>query len=117
MISKTENLFNLTNYRDHPDNDNYKVFFHYNMEQGKHFQSLLDKEQIAYEFFLEEESKQTIMLFAVHKRDFRNALLQNDLSYAAFKKRFIPNSLLRNAILIITISFVLFAIIGYFMSH
>ncbi len=117
MSTKVENLFNLTNYRDHPDNDSYKVFFHYNMDQANHFKSLLEKEGIQFESFLEEEEEKQVMLFGVHKRDFRKAMLQNDLSYAAFKKRFIPNSWLRNAILIVTIGLVLFALIGYIISN
>lgn len=117
MGSKLDHLFNLTNYRDHPENGDYQVFFYYNMEQAKFFESLLNKEGIAYESILEEEGKRPVMLYGIHKREFRKALLQNDLSYASFKKRFISNKWLRNGVLIITLAFVLFALIGYLKSQ
>jgi len=116
MMDKAENLFNLTNYRDHPENKDYRVFFHYNMEQAEYFKSLLDQEAIEYEAFLDVDNKREVMLFGVHKRDFRKALLQNDMSYAKHKKRFIPNNVIRNTILIITLALFLFALIGYMLS-
>lgn len=117
MSNKLDNLFNLTNYRDHPVNKDYRVFFHYNMDQADHFKSLLDKEGIEYEAYLEDEGDKKVMLFGVHRKNFRRALLQNELSYAALKKRFIPNSIIRNSILIITIGLILFALIGYIISQ
>jgi len=116
MSSKIENLFNLTNYRDHPENKDYKVFFYYNKEQADHFESLLIQEAINYESYYEKDSNKPIMLFGIHNREFRKAEKLNTLSYAAFKKSFIPNKWLRNAILIITFGLVLFALIGYLSS-
>lgn len=116
MSTKAENLFNLTNYRDHPENEDYKVFFHYNFEQAAYFESLLKEEGIEYESFLEKEAKREVMLFGIHKRDFRRALEKNDMSYAKFKKRFIPNTIIRNTILIVTLAIFLFALIGYILS-
>jgi hypothetical protein len=117
MSTKVENMFNLSNFREHPENKDYQVFFFYNMEQAHYFETQLLKENIAYESFLEKESKREMMLFAVHRRDFRRAVIQNDLSFAAFKKPFIPNSFLRYSVLIITIALILFALAGYFMSN
>lgn len=116
MSNKVENMFNLTNYRDHPENLDYKVFFFYNMEQARYFEAQLNKEEIPFESYLENESDKEVMLFGIHKRDFRKALLQNDLSFAAYKKPFIGNKLIRNTVLIITLGFILFALIGFFMS-
>lgn len=116
MSSKVENLFNLTNYRDHPENNNYKVIFYYNLEQANYFKSLLQKEGIEFESFLEKDSKKELMLFGIHKRDFTKSLVLNDASFAKYKKRFISNSWIRNAVLFITLGIVLFALIGYFLS-
>jgi hypothetical protein len=117
MSTKVENLFNLTNYRDHPEEKDYRVFFFYNLEQAAFFEAQLVNEGIRYESFKEEETDKTVVLFGIHKRDFRRALIQNDLSFAAHKKPFISNKLIRYSILFITIALVLFALIGYFISE
>ena len=116
MNTKVENLFNLTNYRDHPENKDYKVFFFYNFEQGDYFKQLLENEPLEYELFIEEESK-PIMLFGIRKRYFKQALDLNSLSYARFKKPFIGNKLIRFAVLGFTIVALAIAIIGYFLSQ
>lgn len=116
MSTKAENLFNLTNYRDHPDNKNYKVFFHYNMEQAEYFKTLLIEENIDFEAFLEKESKQDVMLFGIHKRDFRRALLQNEMSYAKYKKPFIQNKAIRYTVLFFTLILFIIALIGFIKS-
>ena len=115
MISKVENLFNLTNYRDHPENKDYIIFFFYNFEQGNYFKQLLEKEPLEFEVFIEEESK-PIMLFGIRKRYFNQALDLSSLSYARYKKPFIANKLIRFAVLGFTIVAVTIAIIGYFLS-
>ena len=117
MSSKAENLFNLTNYRDHPENKDYRVIFFYNMEQAEYFETMLRNENIEFESFLEKDAKKEVMLYGIHKRDFRKASVLNDASFASYKKKFISNSWLRNSILIITIGLVLFAVIGYFISN
>ena len=115
MSTKVENLFNLTNYRDHPENKDYKVFFFYNLEQGNYFKQLLEQEPLEYELFIEEEAK-PIMLFGIRKRHFKQARDLSDLSYAKFKKPFIGNKWIRFAVLGFTIGAIIIAIIGYFLS-
>ena len=115
MSNKAENLFNLTNYRDHPENKDYKVFFFYNFEQGNYFKQLLEDESLEFEAFIEEEAK-PIMLFGIRKRHFNQALDLNSLSYARFKKPFIANKLIRFAVLGFTIIAITIAIIGYLLS-
>lgn len=117
MSSKVENLFNLTNYRDHPEDKDYRVIFFYNLDQAHYFETLLKKENIEFESFLDKDAKKEVMLFGVHKRDFKKASLLNDASFAFYKKRFISNDWLRNSVLLITIALVLFALVGYFMSN
>ena len=116
MSNKVENLFNLTNYRDHPENKDYLVFFFYNFEQGYYFQHLLNQNSLEHEMFIEEEEK-PVILFGIRKRHFKQALTLSDLSYAKFKKPFISNNWIRYAILGLTIAVVLFAIFGYFLSQ
>lgn len=115
MSTKVENLFNLTNYRDHPENKDFKVFFFYNFEQGNYFKQLLENESLEFELFIEEEAK-PIMLFGIRKRYFNKALDLSNLSYARFKKPFIANKMIRFAVLGFTIIAIAIAIIGYFLS-
>ena len=115
--SKIENLFNLTNYKDHPEDENHIVFFYYNLEQATYFENLLIKEKIEFESFLDEDAKRKVMLYAVHRKYFRRALIQNDLSYAGFKRKFIPQMWLRYAVLLFTLALTLFALYGYLKSH
>jgi hypothetical protein len=115
MNSKVENLFNLTNYRDHPENKDYLVFFFYNFDQGYYFQHLLNQNAVDHEMFIEEEEK-PVILFGIRKRNFKQALALSDLSYAKFKKPFIANKWIRFSILGFTIIMVLIAIVGYFLS-
>lgn len=117
MSNKVENLFNLTNYREHPVEKDYQVFFFYNLEQGRFFETKLLQEGISHEYVIEEENDKPIMLFGIHKRDFRRALVQNDLSFAAYKKPFISNKFIRYSILFITIGLVIFALFGYYLSE
>jgi hypothetical protein len=115
MKNKVENLFNFTNYRDHPENKDYLVFFFYNFDQGYYFQHLLNQNAMEFEMFIEEDEK-PIMLFGIRKRYFKQALALSDLSYARFKKPFISNKWLRYTILGFTVTAVLLAIVGYFIS-
>ena len=116
MSNKVENLFNLTNYRDHPENKDYLVFFFYNMEQGYYFQHLLNQNSMEHEMFIEEEEK-PMMLFGVRKRHFKEVLELSNLSYAKYKKPFIGNKWIRFAVLGFTIAMVLIAIVGYLISQ
>jgi len=115
MSNRVENLFNLTNYRDHPENKDYIVFFFYNFEQGSYFQHLLHQNSLEHESFIEEGEK-PLMLFGIRKRHFKHALDLNNLSYARFKKPFIPNKWIRYAVLGFTIVVIIIAIVGYFLS-
>ena len=81
---KVENLLNLTNYRGHPENKDYLVFFFYNFEQGYFFQNLLHQNTLEHEMFIEEGEK-PIMLFGIRKRHFKEALELSNMSYAKFK--------------------------------
>ena len=57
MSSKVENLFNLTNYRDHPEDKDYRVFFYYNLEQAQYFESQLKIEKIILKPFMKKKQK------------------------------------------------------------
>lgn len=117
MSAKIDNLFNLTNYREHPEEKDYQVFFFYNLDQAAFFETQLINEGISFETVKEEEAEKTVVLFGIHKRDFRRAQIQNDLSFAAFKKPFISNKFIRYSILFITIGLIIFALFGYFISE
>lgn len=107
-----DNLFNLTNYRDHPEQSNVVVFFFYKIPQGRYFEELLREENIDFESF-EEQEPENRLLVAVYRRNLKSAIRINGMTYARFKKPFIPNPILKYAILAFTVMIILFAIWGY----
>ena len=115
-MSRVDNLFNLTNYREHPEDKSYWIFFYYKMEQADYFEACLIEERIKYESFLEEETKRPVKLFAIHKHDFERANRLNEKSYAEYKTKFIPNKGLRYGLLIFVVALVIFALIGSLLS-
>ena len=115
-MKSPEELFNLVNYKEHPENSDFMVFFHYNFKQGYFFEHLLKQNHIDHELFIEDKVEKPVMLFGIRKRYFKKAEELNNLSYARFKKPFIPFKWLRVIILVITASAILFAIAGYFLS-
>lgn len=106
---------NITNYDDHPNNNSYKVFSFANLEQGAYFQQLLEKENIPFEYFLDEEGRVKKMLFGVHKEHFKRALNCNFLSYAKYRERFIPRWI-GVTILFVTLSIISLALYNFLTS-
>ena len=107
-------MLNLTNYFDHPGDNRYTVFRFTVSEHADHFESLLRTDEIEYERHEElDEEGSNLYLFGVSKRFQKNAVRANFLTHAAYRKPFIGNKLLKYALLVITIGFVVLAILGY----
>jgi len=64
-------FLNLTNYRQHPEDDRYLVFTVKNKEQSVFFEDQLKQHQIYYEKF-EDEDKH-ISFFGIKNKDARIA--------------------------------------------
>jgi hypothetical protein len=106
---------NLTNYTDHPNNNSYTVFSFARMEQGEYFQSLLEKENIPFEYHFDDEGPVNKMLFGVHKQYFKKALNCNFLSYAKYRERFIPRWI-GIIILMATLALISLAVYNFLIS-
>ena len=78
-----EGMIKLTNHKDHPTNKAYKVFFFYKEEQSEYFKSILEEENIFFEYGEDENRKGKIFLFGVRKTD---NLKVSELNYKTLKK-------------------------------
>ena len=79
---------------------------------ANYFEELLVEEEIEYERAVEEETVKRY-LFGVHRRYRAQAMELNNRAIGRFRKKFIPNNLLRWVILFITLVAVFLAILGY----
>ena len=104
-------MFDITNYSDHPTRIGHTIFKFREKQRAEHFESLLKKENIWYEFSDEEDSN-SLYLFGVKKGDFKRAMNANYLVSAKYRNRIIPNKYFRLALFIVAGIVLILAIIG-----
>jgi len=103
--------FDLTNWRDHPTQKKYMVFFFDKADRADHFESLLKAESIWYERHTDERE-----WFAVLKSNQDRVKRLNHLTIGKYRQRFIPNSVFRYFVLILSFIVLALAIIGFFRN-
>lgn len=108
-------LVNLTNYRDHPTNPSYVVFFFHNKDAADSFEELLLINAVDFERAREDEGRER-HLFGVRKSEFRMAEKLNYEAIGRHRQKFIGNRFLRMAVLFITFFVLLLAIIGAYKA-
>lgn len=106
----------LVNYRDHPTQQNYKVFNFMSKEEADMFESILLREKVWYEKDSDEVNSGTTYLFGVKADSFARAQRANFEVSAKFRNPLIKNTALRLFLLIFFFSFLILAIIGYVKS-
>lgn len=111
-----KSLLDLTNYRDHPNDGAYKVFFFHQPERADMFESMLAEEGIFFERSDADEDDHRI-LFAIKRIDLTRVEHINNLTAAEHKKPFIPSTFWRWALLIFFASTLLLAFIGWCVSN
>ena len=104
-----------TNHFEHPGDNRYTVFTFPDEGEAEAFRSRLEALGIAYEAHVDAEEREPY-LFAVSKRNFREALHENHLIKAKTRTKFIPVAGLRWALLIGTSVVVALAVLGAFRS-
>lgn len=109
-------MINLTNYRDHPSERGYVVFFYTDFQMANYFEELLVEEDIPYERAVDQETGAKRYLFGVHKKHQQKLLKLNDLAIGKFRKPFIGSAVLRWIILGITAAMLLLGILGYIFN-
>lgn len=103
----------FVNYKKHPSNPTYMVFRFKDQNMINFFRSELQRQDIWF-----EEGEDTlkngkdVVMFGVHKNDFKSAQKINQNAHAKYKKRFIADKPLRYALLGLLLFLIAFAIFG-----
>lgn len=109
--------FDFTNWREHPTDNRYEVFFYETKMEGDYFEQLLKTNNIEYEAYIDEDEEKYKFFFATKKIDSKQIIKLNHLTIGQFRSRFIPNHFLRYALVIMMIIIMSLAIIGYLKAN
>jgi hypothetical protein len=112
-----EGMLRVTNYKDHPTNQFYKVFFFYKEEQANYFEELLKEKNIFFERDEDLKLGESIYLFAIKKKDLTVVYRLNNIVIGKFRGKFISNKYGRIALIIFGFAVIAVAIMGYFKSR
>ena len=112
-----ENLFDFTNYREHPTQKEYQVFHFVRKDQANFFENLLIEHKIGFERENDPQEKGMVYYFAIKRSDLKVVEKLNDMTIGQYRDKFIPNSGLRWFVLIVGMLAISMAIAGYVKSH
>lgn len=106
-----------TNWYEHPGDNRYQVFEFRSTALADEYQADLEAAGVEFERApVEEDGDGTVERFGIHKRHFQAALRANHLLHGRHRRPFIPNALLRWAMLIITAATLGLAVMGWMSS-
>lgn len=109
--------FDFTNWREHPTDNRYTIFFFKTEQESNFFQNLLDENKIWYEFNLDENEPNYKFYFAVNKVNEKQVIQCNHLAVGEYRKPFIQIPLLRYTLVVLMILVLILAFIGYLKTH
>jgi hypothetical protein len=114
-MDKAFEAFNITNYREHPDNPRYMVFFFKKEHEAAYFEQRLKDEGFWYERDItERKDGSPLHLFGVKRLDYEAVLKINFDTSGRFRGRSIPGKWTGIVILTITLAMVVIGLLGYF---
>lgn len=108
--------FNITNWRKHPTESQYWIFFYNSLEEGDYLEKLLKENSIWYEKSTDQDSNRHKSMFAVRNRDIKEVRHLNNLTIGKFRKPFIANKMLRFLLLVVSFVVLGLGIIGYLQN-
>ncbi len=103
----------FVNYVQHPSNKDYVVFRFSDINRANDFEAHLHEQKIWFERDSEMKRTVEIFLFGLHKTDYTKAQAINFKVEGKHKKPIIPFKGLRYAVLLIGLSLLTLAIVGY----
>ena len=103
----------FVNYVQHPENKDYVVFRFSDIHRANDFETLLTEQKIWFERDKEMKRTVEVTLFGIHKTDYNKAQSINFQVEGKHKKPLIPFKGLRYSVLIIGLSLLTLAIVGY----
>ena len=116
-FEEIERRMNITNSHDHPTNEMYKVYDFKTKEQALYFEELLLEKNIQFESDEELAHGKTMYLFAIRKTDTDEVTALNYLAIGKFRKPFISNSVFRWFVVLLGISALALALVGFFLKR
>lgn len=103
----------FVNFVQHPSNANYVVFRFGDQHRANDFEEGLKSAGIWYERDVEMKRTVEVVLFGIHKTDFKKAQNINFSVEGKHKKPIIPFKALRYGILVVGLGLLILATIGY----
>lgn len=109
--------FDFTNWREHPSDNRYVIFFFKTEEESIHFENLLKSNNIWFENYQDSDEPTYKYYFAVNKTNRKEVIQLNHLTIGNFRSHFIPNTMARYGLVIMMIVIMTVAIIGYLKAN
>ena len=106
----------FTNWRDHPSDNRYVIFFFKTVEESAFFKDLLTKNKIWFEENYDEDEPTFHYYFAVNKTNSSEVIKLNHLTIGSYRTPFIANNYLRYGLVIMMLIVMSLAIIGFLKS-
>jgi hypothetical protein len=107
-----EELFDFTNWREHPTQKRYFVFFFSSIEQGNYFEQLLVEHKVWFEKHLDDDDVKRPIWFAIERGEMETVKRLNHLALGKYRDRFIPSTGLRWAVFVLSGIIVALMIMG-----
>lgn len=108
--------FDFTNWREHPSDNRYTVFFFKTKDESDFFEKELQHHDIWFEYNFDVEEPTYQHYYAVNKVNEKAVIQLNHLTIGAYRKPFIQINFLRYALIIGMILILSLAIMGYIKS-
>ena len=115
-FEEIERRMNITNSHDHPTNEMYKVYHFKIKEQAVYFEELLSEKNIQFESDEELAHGKTLYLYGIRKNDMDEVTKLNYLAIGKFRKPFIANSAFKWFVVLLGVSALAFALVGFFLK-
>lgn len=103
----------FVNYVQHPENPDYIVFRFSDHNRGLDFERALIEQNIWFEKGEELKRNKVILLYGIHRTDYKKVEKINYQVEARHKKPAIPWKGVRYSVLIITLAAIILASVGY----
>jgi len=112
-----EEALDFTNFRNHPSDRSYVVFHYSKKPQADYFEHMLVESKFFFERHEEVRSgKGTTYYFAVKRVNLDAISHLNNLAIGRYRKRFIPDNIMRWVVIVISAIAVGLAVVGYLKS-
>lgn len=107
----------FTNWREHPTDNRYTVFFFKTEQESNFFKNLLEINKFWFEFKFDDSEPTYQYYFAVNKTNEKDIIKLNHLSIGEFRKPFLQSIYLRYGLVIFMAIVLTIAVVGYLKAH